>query len=222
MKQIFSLFLLALSLSACTNLNKFNRFVNQKYSANQLTSFDYKTDLVNVSSAEIVKQDSLCRTERIKAIFIPALFYWYWNNTIKCTIDPKFYAQRLEYDLKIAAETSNIREKLNGNKINISIKSFPSSFIYMNKGHLLFALLSYAMIYKEGIAPLSQNMILDFEILKNDTVVRKNTIEIPNNNVFIKNSWNSRKKLTWQYLDDYENNLKKQSSEAILKISNDL
>jgi hypothetical protein len=222
MRKIIYLFLIALSFSSCTSLTKFNHFVNEKYSNSSLTSYDYKTDFVNVNTNGIIKQDSLCRTERIKGTFIPAIFYWYWNNTVKCIVDPKYYADKMAYYLKTGAEASDMKEKLKGGAVNISIKSLPHSFMYENKGHLLFAVFAYAMIYKEGIRPVPENLILEYEVIKNDSVIQKGTVEISDNNQYVKKTLSSRKKLTWQFIDTYESNLKAQSKEAIMKILNEI
>ena len=222
MKQKFFIGLTIIVLSGCTSTNKFTRFVNERYPNQSQLSYEYKSDFLNVNTNDIAEQDSFCETERIKGIIVPAIFYWYWNNTVSCSVNPKFSACKMAYYLKTDAEAMGLKEKLNGSKINISIKTLPASFRYINKGHLIIALVAYTMIYKEGISPEQQNMIIEYEIIKNDSVIQKKTIEIFDKNEFIKQTHMSRKNLTWQYIDEYENNLKMLSKDAILKIANQL
>lgn len=223
MKKLLALSVLAFSLIGCTNTRKFTGFVNEKCAGNRsLSSYEYNSDFLQVKTDDIDKQDSLCVTTRQKAVFVPAILYWHWNNTVKCVMDPKYYAAKAAYYLKTEAETSGLRDKLNGGKVNVSIKEVPNTFLYMNKGNVLIVLFYYLMILKEGIVPIQQDLVLEYEIVRSETVSGKRTVVIPNRNMFIPNSMNSRRKLTSVYLDEADNNLRAMSKDAVLKIMTQL
>lgn len=120
------------------------------------------------------------------------------------------------------ADYSNIKEKLKGQKLIITIDSIPNTFIYTNKGYVVFALFAYLCASQEAIFPKNDKLVLSYKIVQETTQTKSGQIEVVNTDLPLKNVWKSTKKFTWFYINQYEKNLKNLSKLAIEKIENEL
>jgi hypothetical protein len=153
---------------------------------------------------------------------VPALVYWQWNNTIKCELSQKQTFLTFNNYLQNYADSLNIKEKLNGQKLIITIDSIPRTFVYTNKGFVVFVLVAYSVGGLEAIFPENDKLVLSYKVVQGTTQTKSGRIEVVNTDLPLKNVWKSTKKFTWFYIDQYENNLKNLSKLAIEKLENEL
>lgn len=219
-RKILTLILATILLNSCVSTQKYSKYVNMKYAQQYKTlkSNDY-IEYENIIENEI---DSIVKTEKVKSLFVPALVYWKWNNTIKCELSPKQTFMTFQNHFQYYADSLIIKEKLNGQKLIITIDSIPKTFVYTNKGFVVFMLVAYSYGGLEAIFPENDKLVFSYKVVQGTTQTKSGQIEVVNTDIPLKNIWKSTKQFTWFYIDQYENNLKRMSKFAIEKLENEL
>lgn len=207
-------------LSSCVSTQKFANFVNLKYAQQNKTIKE--SDYIEYNNININNIDSTVKTEKIKSFFVPALVYWQWNNTLKCELSQKQAFLTFNTYFQYYADSLSIKEKLNGQKLIITIDSIPKSFVYTNKGFVVFVLVAYSIFGLEAILPENENLVLSYKVVQGTTLTKSGRIEVVNTDIPMKNARKSTKKFTWLYIDQYENNLRNMSKLSIEKLMYEL
>ncbi len=222
MKHIFNIniCIFIMLFSGCISTKKYINYINQK--CNQKNELINVNDYVEFKDTINKTTDSIVKAEKIKSYFIPAIFYWEWNNTIKCELSGKQTFNTFYYYFQCYADSLNLKDKLNGEKINISFESIPNTFIYTNKGYIVIIIIAYFMGQLEAIFPENSKLIFTYRILNGTKETKSGKIEINNINTPVKNIWKSTKKFTWMYIDQYVNNLKILSKTACKTLMDDI
>ena len=111
-RKFLTLILLTTFLYSCVSNQQYANYVNMKYAqqSKTLKSNDY-IENENITENEIY---NVVKTEKVKSLFVPALVYWQWNNTIKCELSPKQTFTTFQNYFQYYADSLNIKEKLNG------------------------------------------------------------------------------------------------------------
>ena len=158
--KILSIIILINSFYGCLSNKRLAKFVNQKYDkesyiTTQNDYIDYDTNKCNYS-------DTTIKVTKLKSYFIPALIYWEWNNTMKCQISNKQTFENFKKYFEFYADSLNIKEKLNGNKLTIRVDSIPKTFVFSNKGDFTFLL--FILVYKdlEVIYPDKEKFVISY------------------------------------------------------------
>ena len=219
-RKILTLILAIIFLNSCVSTQKYSKYVTMKYAqqCKTLESNDY-IEYENIIENEI---DSIVKTEKVKSLFVPALVYWKWNNTIKCELSPKQTFMTFQNHFQYYADSLNIKEKLKEQKLIITIDSIPKTFVYTNKGFVVFMLVAYSYGGLEAIFPENNKLVLSYKVVQGTTQTKSGQIEVVNTDIPLKNIWKSTKQFTWFYINQYENNLKRMSKFAIEKLENEL
>lgn len=102
------------------------------------------------------------------------------------------------------ADSADLKSKLNGQKIELSILQIPNSFVYTHKEKTIIFIVAYIVSSLEAIYPDNKELKIRYRIVENDENKKTGIITIPNTELPIKNVWKSSKKFTWVYLDKYK------------------
>lgn len=212
MKQIISLALIAIAISSCISASKFSGFVQRKYEIQQ-RAVTYSGDYLTFNFDSLYKIPSLVASTKVTSQFIPAIFYWKWENTINCELDYSIPSRVFKSALILYADSVNLKEKLNDRKIELFVDEIPSRFVYSDKGTTVFVLVASAGQYQEAIFPVQQSLKVRYRITRQGDEPRMGVITVNTNDVIITNVWKSTKKFTWKYLDGYEKNIQFMTSQ---------
>ena len=221
MKYFLIVFSLLILLTSCLGEKKYADFVYNKYNS-QTQAADLTKDApdyisVNTDSS-INKLDTLVVAKKIKSQFIPAILYWQWENTIRCELDPRISIQTFNKYLFSYADSANLKERLNGQKLELSINDLPNSFVYTHKGNSIILLIAYTVNDTEAIIPENKDVKISYRLVKDNIETKKGTLLIPDETQPMQNIWKSTQKFTWSYMSQYDNNLQKLSKNVIDKI----
>ena len=173
---------------------------------------------MQITTDSLVDFDTVSTSKKIKSLFIPAILYWQWENTIRCDLNPSFSINILRSSVESYADSVNLKEKLNGQTLELSIGKIPSSFIWTHKGYCIIFMVAYYISELEAIYPMDQNLIVNYRLLRDNKETKNGSIIIKNTDLPVKNVWKSTKKFTWRYLDQYGNNIKNLSKLLIDKL----
>lgn len=218
MNSRWILIILAISLSSCVGTKRFSKFIYKKYDTHTVESGDRRNSYITISTTNLPTQDSLANVKKIKSLFIPAIFYWQWEGTISCELAPRFQAGKFATNMLLYADSAGLQEKLNGQRLEISIDSLPHSFMYTNKGFTLFFIVGYIMGAVEAIYPQDKNLKISYKLIRDTTQIKIGSFVLARKLKTMENIWSTTKKFTWKYLDRNEIMIKILSKEAIEKL----
>ncbi len=143
-----------------------------------------------------------------KNSFIPALLYWGWNSEIICEFSKETIENQINASIKDKMKSLGLNQIFDNKKLIINIDDLPSKFKYQEKGDVVILLFAYVDSEKRYIAPEKNVFKGSYKILdKNDSVILEkdfleNNMIKPQADVF-----KSSKKLSWQYINAYNNEL---------------
>ncbi len=211
-----------LLLTSCISTQKFNEIVLQKYTQDTTIQEIPKSNYISFNLSKIPENPTLVKSKNLKSIFIPAVIFWQWENTISWELNPRKYGNFFCAELSQYADSINLEYRLDGKKIEIILENIPNRFIYTHKGYTVILIISYLYNDIEAIFPEKQELRLTYKLYSDTTTIKENTIYFEYPDKPLVNVWKSTKKLTWTYIDQYEFYLKKLSQIVTQEISNDL
>ena len=214
MKCLLLNFIIIFLLAGCMGTKKYSRFVNQELSSNSNHNKD-SSNIFIFKTDSLPKHDSNVTSKKIKSLFIPAILYWQWENTICCEFNSSVPTNILTSTITSYSDSIKLGDRLNGQKIELSIDRIPSTFIYTYKGYTIIFLVAYMIREIEAIYPQEEILKVRYRIMDGNKELKNGTIAINNKDKPIKNVWKSTKKFTWYYIDRYNYNIKCLSKELI-------
>ncbi|MCC9167877.1 hypothetical protein [Pontibacter harenae] len=214
MKHFYCLLLLCILSTGCVSINKYTSFVNEqaKSDANSLVHREWLT--VNLPAVEAGKN----KVTKVKGYFIPAIFYFSWNNTIACELDPYVAATYIRKGIYQAADSLEQNNHLDGKKLVINLQQVPGQFMYENKGQVFNFIFFRISSGNQTIAPQPIALQATYELKLNDGLVINGSGSIPNTESLSSNGWLSAKRLTWAHLDNFKTEAERMGSLLVREI----
>lgn len=88
--RLFPLVLVLLFSDSCVSTKRYTSFTKEKVWELQKTSqVTQKLDYLEIRTDSLIVQDSLIKVQKLKSFFIPAIFYWQSEHSLKCELSPK-------------------------------------------------------------------------------------------------------------------------------------
>lgn len=215
MKKLILGILTSSLLTSCIGTKKFSAFVAPKFQEEQSTysNDDIIFDLTGLET----KSDSITST-KVKSLFIPALLYWEWNNSLKCEISPNIVGQVFQRNFHQFSSIFNIQEFLQGKKLEIKVENIPNSFSYTYKGNTIILIFAYSISELEAIFPLEQDLTINYKLTQNGSILKEGRLTVKNTDKPIQNVSKSTKKFIWYYIDQFKENNKNMTKELVEKL----
>lgn len=213
-QKILSILTITL-LTSCIGTKKFTGFVKPKFqdTKTSLTNDNFIFDWTGLES-----KVNLVMSTKVKSQFIPAIFYWQWNNSIKCEINPIIVGQYFQESFLQYADTLKVKEKLQGRKLELKLEKIPNSFIYTHKGNSIIFIVAYTVKDLEAIFPQKQDLVVSYKLTQNGLTIKEGKLNTTNKDQPLKNVWKSTKKFTWLYIDQFKQNTKIMTKEIVEKL----
>ena len=120
-KNILLFLPVLLFLTSCVSTKRYTAFTKEKLSAINPTYHTTLPDYIEIKTDSLIAQDSLVKVYKLKSFFIPAILYWQTEHTLKCDLDPKVPATFFEQEIIQLAESVDLKSKLNGQKLELSV-----------------------------------------------------------------------------------------------------
>jgi outer membrane lipoprotein-sorting protein len=204
--KIKCLVVIVVVASGCVSTKRYARFTKEKLSEIKQSSQAVFPEYLEIKTDSLNMKDSLVKVEKLKSFFIPAILYWQSEHTLKCEINPKVPVKIFEQEMIRLADSLDLKSKLNGRKIELTLLHTPNSFIYTHKEMVMIFIIAYTVSGIEAIYPENSGLKVSYRITENGETKKDGIITTPNRNDPIKNMWKSTKRFTWAYLEQYKQN----------------
>jgi hypothetical protein len=212
------LYIATILLSGCLGPKKINKWVAKQYSEVPPPT-KKKSDVISITSSANTMGDKLSETEKKTSNVIPLIFYWQYDYKNTCTLNPQIAVNNFTSTV-LSYSNKGLKQKLNGKRIELNIQMIPTSFAIDDKGHIVWVIV-YAFSWdKLTVVPEDKDMIVSYKVFNADnTAYKDGTITISNTDKGITlGMFQSLKKKTWQYLDQYDESITTMSKKVIDKI----
>ena len=216
-KQILSLsivlFILFFSLTSCHIAQKMDAHIASQFN-NKVPKPDKRTDSTVIVHSTIPSDpNELSHTvKRWKNLFM--LLYWSYDYRHTCTLNSAIGVNYLRKG--IYQQTNKLKQKLNGQQLEITIEQVPETFALVDKGHVVLLIIQWDKFY---IEPDKKDIIVSYKLL-NKGVERKSG-KITIDNVQKNKPWplfQSWKRATTEFLARYNTDLTEMSRTIVNRI----
>jgi hypothetical protein len=177
------------------------------------------SDYITVKTPELPKSDTPSVSHKGRSRFIPALIYWRIETSINSSLNPYIPVVNINSTILQYANSKKLREKLNGQKIELTISKVPTDFTFIDNFQMIYFVLYYVRWEKLYISPQKQDLVISYRILKDNAETKKGIITVTDpskarNQKFMQ----SVKKMTWNYLEEYDNIIRDMSRQFVDKL----
>ncbi len=182
---------------------------------NKLKSSDY----ITIKTESISKSEMASTSQKGGSKFIPAIFYWKSEQTIVSDLNSAIPVNNVTTTIINYANTKGLKQKLNGQKLELSFGKLPEIFTTTHKYQMFFFVLFYVQSEYYFLTPQKQDITVSYKILKDNLPTKTGFVTVADPSKSIRQKiFQSVKKMTWNYLEDYDTNVKAMSKEIIDKI----
>ena len=219
MKQIIIFSVVSILATSCLTTNRMSSFVDTKTKRLEHKELLSKNWLI-VKSDKNEPKKNICKKK--KSYFIPAILYWGWNSTFECELNANTKTNIIKEGIYKAADSLNLKEYLQEDTLEITLKEMPGKFLYVNKGDVIIFIIAYTYILVETISPYLINLEFEYIINNNGKIKMNGKGIIQNKEQPLRNIWRSSKKFIWLYLDEYQNEIDRMGVKLVSKIIDDI
>ena len=171
---VIAYFILLSSLTSCHIAQKMDAYVAGQFN-NKVPKPDKRADSTIIVNSPIPSDpNELSNTVKTwKNLFL--LVYWKYDYRHTCTLNPAIGVNYLRKG--IYQQSNKLKQKLNGQQLEITIEQIPGSFAIVDKGHVVLLLVQWDKFYVE---PDSKDIIVSYKLLQNGVETRSGKINIDN------------------------------------------
>lgn len=214
------LLLTILILPACLSTRKMDRYVSEQYN-HQIPKQNYKKAAgITVAYVSPSPNDVISSSERKTSKVLPLLFYWQWEHRHTSTLNTSIPVNNFANNL-YAVANKGLNQKLNGQKLALTVEQAPTTFAMVDKAHLIWVVyaISWDKWYTE---PDAKDLVVSYTLTK-DGVEKAGKIIIENKdqnkNIGFFQSWRSS---TSEYITRYNQNIKDMTKAFVDKLMEEI
>ena len=167
--------ILSFALTSCHIARKIDRHVAGQFN-NQLPKPDKRADTTIAVKTSLPSDPNVISVTTKKWKHnLPLILYWKYDYRHTCLLNP---AIGVNYVRKsIHQQTNKLKQKLNGQQLELTIEQIPQSFAIVDKGTILLLLISWNKFYVE---PDAKDLIVSYKVLKDGTLTKSGRLTISN------------------------------------------
>jgi hypothetical protein len=215
--------LFAIPLTSCLGPHKINKWVDRHYQEEAPPEpARRKNEQITVISKIPDMGLPLSKTEKNTSHLLPLVFYWQYDYKNTCTLNPAIAVKNFTATV-ISYAGKGLKQKLNGNHLELTVEQVPRVFAVDDKGHLI-----WVIIYAFGwdiltVQPVPNDLVVSYRLLDgSNQELKKGTISIPDYDKGLTlKMFQSLRKMTWQYLTQYDDNIIAMSKKFVDKLVNE-
>jgi hypothetical protein len=212
-----------LGLSSCLGPAKIDKWVAHEYKDVPLTPDRKKaSDYISIKDTFPSMDQRYSTTEDKSGSLLPLIFYWHKNYIFPCTLNPQLSVNNFTSSFMAFASSRRLKQHLNGRRVEISISSIPHSFTLGDNDHMIWLIYAYEWSYID-LKPGTDDLVLSYRILQGSDEVKTGTISIPDANRRVQlKMFQSLRKMTYNYLDQFNENITAMSKKAVDQLISEL
>lgn len=169
-----ALFILLSSLTSCHIAQKMDAHIANQFN-NKVPKPDKRKDSTIIVNSTIPSDpNELSHTIKTnKNLFL--LVYWKYDYRHTCTLNPAIGVDYLRKG--IYQQAAKLKQKLNGQQLEITIEQIPATFAIVDKGHVVLLLIQWHKFYVE---PERKEIIISYKKLQNGFATKSGKISVAN------------------------------------------
>lgn len=219
-KNLLPLFILFFFLTGCITAKKMDKYVTRHY-GESVTATKTKSDFATITSPLVKNADDVpsMSQKKLKKI-LPLILYIQFGYKTTCKLNPVITYNQFSPAFISQSGKNGLRKKLDGDKLELSIEKVPQQFSFNDDSYIVLLLIGWDKIYT---LPKTQEMVVNWKVTGKDGNVKNGTITVQDpNNLRNKGYFKSVKRMTSEYLDAYDENIKIMARAVADEINNSL
>lgn len=132
---------IAMMFCSCLTPRKIDKWTTAHYGTTVNTR-TRNNDYISIKTPN-TSNNIIATTQKRKMKLIPALLYWQWEYGTTTTLNQLVPANYFSSTILPYANTKKLKDKLNGQKLELMINKMPAVFSVVDKGGLVFLVLYY-------------------------------------------------------------------------------
>ncbi|HEX7904332.1 MAG TPA: hypothetical protein VF487_10665 [Chitinophagaceae bacterium] len=210
---IIAVILIPLFFTGCVSTKKIDAYVAGQFN-NQLPKPDKKNDSSISIKSSIPSDPNIISVTEKKSKNLPLILYWKYDyrhtTTLNSSIGVNYFRKA------IYQQAGKLKQKLNGQQLELNVEQIPSSFAIVDKGHII---LLFIHLYKLYVEPDSKDLIVSYRVLQNGSETKSGKITVSNiernRGIRFAQSWKSS---TSEFLAQYNPDITEMAKTVVNKL----
>ena len=184
------LLIISFTFTSCLTAKKMDDYVAAQFN-NTLPKPDKKSDSsISIKSSIPSDPQRISETKKKSKSVLPLILIWTFDYRHTCTLNPAIGVNN--FRKTIYQQANKLKQKLNGQQLELSVDQIPGSFAIVDKGGILLFFIHWDKLYVE---PDSKDLIVSYRVLKNGNETKSGTVTVnnltKNRNIRFAQSWKS-------------------------------
>ena len=124
-------------LTSCLTAKKVDRQVAKKYYEISPSKKKQTKENILITSKLITSDSKISTSETKTSHVLPLIIYNQFNYTNTCTLNPQIPINNFTSTV-LSASNKSLRDKINGQTLELSVEQIPNIFAIDDKAHLIF------------------------------------------------------------------------------------
>ena len=163
--------------TSCLTAKKIDKEVAKQYQPILASKTKLQENNISVTTTLISTGEQISTTESKTSNMLPLIFYWQWDYTNTCTVNPQIPINNFKAGVN---NNEALKSKLAGQKLQISVSKIPHTFQILDKAHLVaLGIINHGW---DNISMKSTDMeiAVSYTLFNNNIETKKGLISIPN------------------------------------------
>ena len=210
------------ALTSCLGPGKIDKWVAKHYQDQPIEAPKHKSEQISFISKLPSIGALPSQTEKSRSYMLPLLFYWHYDYSWSCMLNPDLPVNNFESTV-IAYAGHGLKQKLGANHLELTIQQLPHAFTLDDNGHIIWVIYAFGWDIIT-VKPQPTDMVIGYRLLNaSNEEVKTGTISITDPNRTKPLKWfHSLKNTTWQYLEQYDANTATMSKAVVNKLITEL
>ena len=166
--------IILLVFTSCLTPKKMDAYVASQFN-NQLPKPDKRNDSSISITSSIPSDPTIISETEKKSKNLPLIVYWKYDYRHTCALNS---AIGVTYFKKaIYQQASKLKQKLNGQQLELTVQQIPNSFAIVDNGHILLLLIHWHKLYVEADP---KDLIVSYRVLQNGAETKSGKITVRN------------------------------------------
>jgi hypothetical protein len=209
------------TLTSCLTAKKIDKFVAKEYNNELPKPSKKRSAVVEMKSTMPSGGTEISTTVHKMDKFLPLLFYWHVKESQNCSLNSAIAETNISNALSAAA-SKGLSQKLNGQKLELTLEQAPSAFSLIDDEHMVWFIYGFSWT-KVYVHPDNKDLVVSYKLVKSDSAVKTGTVTVrntdTNKNLRFFQSWKSA---ISEYIQTYNTNLALMTRSLVTKLNEEL
>lgn len=205
--------------AGCLSARKVDKLVAKYYE-------DVEVDIKNTDYMQFSRDSSdlnnkVSTTNRVKKTLLPLLLYWNWNYEFHTEVNNSYALSSLSKEIAKYADTVGLKNKLNGNTLQLTLGEYSTNFDLNFRGGVLYLMITAITTSLHlDINPSKEFLYFSYQVMNGNKEIKKGKIKVrnPATSVTTTSEFAKPAMLVGDYLSKFEHGMKMVGKEVVDKL----